>query len=117
MQQYLQSKQPQLPPPNIDRNQLSQLLLACTTKCPFSLINGLLYLQKDGVAMGSSLGVTFANFYMCHIENSILDTEPEFKPTTYCRYIEDIFIVTDSIEKPFETQTIIRRDFCALFYL
>ena len=60
---------PQLPPPNIDRNKLSQLLLACTTKCPFSHINGHLYLQKDGVAMGSPLCVTFANFYMCRIEN------------------------------------------------
>ena len=48
--------------------------------------------------MGSPLGVTFANFYMCHIENSIFDSEPEFKPTTYCRYIDDIFIITDSID-------------------
>ena len=48
--------------------------------------------------MGSSVGVTFANFYMFHIENSILDSEPEFKPTTYCRYIDDIFIITDSID-------------------
>ena len=35
---------------------------------------------------------------MCHIENSILDSEPEFKPTTYCRYIDDIFIITDTID-------------------
>ena len=40
----------------------------------------------------------FANFYMCHIENSIVDSEPAFKPTTYCRYTDDIFIITDDID-------------------
>ena len=53
---------------------------------------------ENGVAMGSPLAGTFDNFYMCHIENSILDSEPEFKPTTYSHYIDDIFIITDSID-------------------
>ena len=34
---------------------------------------------------------------MCHLENTILDAEPPYKPTTYCRYIDDIFIVTHNI--------------------
>ena len=43
--------------------------------------------------------VSLSPIFMCHIENSMLDSEPEFKPTTYCRYIDDIFIITDSIDK------------------
>ena len=56
------------------------------------------YLQHDGVGMGSPLGVTFANYYMCHIENTVLDAEPSYKPTTYCRYIDDIFIITHNLD-------------------
>ena len=47
--------------------------------------------------MRSPLGVTFANYYMCQIENTIVNAQPTYKPTTYCKYIDDIFIITDSI--------------------
>ena len=49
--------------------------------------------------MGSPLGVTFANFYMCNLENNIFQTQPSLKPTIYCRYIDNIFIVTPSIQQ------------------
>ena len=87
---------PQLPPPNIDRNQISQLLLACTTKFHFGHINGNRYQQKDG-DLYLSIWCLFANF-MCHLENPILDTNPDFKPITYCRYIDGFFIITDTID-------------------
>ena len=45
--------------------------------------------------MGSPLGVLFANFYMTHIENYVLETHPDLKPKVYCRYIDDIFVVID----------------------
>ena len=87
-----------LPPPAFDRNILKKLLIACTTKCPFSHIDQQLYLQTDGVSMGSPLGVTFANFYMVHLENNIFDNTPAAKPIVYCRYVDDTFIVADSID-------------------
>ena len=48
--------------------------------------------------MGSPLGFTFANFYMSHLENNILDNNPTIKPTTYCRYVDDIFVITKDTE-------------------
>lgn len=47
--------------------------------------------------MGSPLGVAFANFYMCNLENEIL---PKFENqiSTYCRYVDDCFIVLDNLE-------------------
>ena len=51
-----------LPPHPFPMNLLKTLLLACTTKSPFLHIDNSLYLQADGVSMGSPLGVTLANF-------------------------------------------------------
>ena len=59
----------------------------------FRLKNGGRYLQIDGVSMGGALSVTFANFYICHIDNSILDNNPD-KAATCCRYVEDCYVVT-----------------------
>ena len=87
-----------IPTPNILKTELSQLLTACITQCPFAHIDGSLYLQTDGVAMGSPLVVTFANFYMSHLENNILDNNPTVKSTTYCRYVDDIFVITKDPE-------------------
>ena len=87
------------------RGILTKLLLACTTQCPFQHIDGNLYLQQDGVAMGSPLEVTFANYYMCHIENKILDSNPTYKPAIYCRYTDDIFIVTPNLDNLLQLKT------------
>ena len=80
-----------LPPPKLPRAVLEKLLHACTTECPFRGPDGKLYVQKEGVAMGSPLGPLFANFYMCFIENNTLN-EASPAPTTYCRYVDDIFV-------------------------
>jgi len=42
--------------------------------------------------MGSPLGVAFANFYMCNVENQVLLNQ-NIAPNTYCRYVDDIFVV------------------------
>ena len=57
-----------------------------------------MYLQIEGVAMGSPLGPLFANFYMAYLENSIF-TNPTSKPSIYARYVDDIFIQINSLEQ------------------
>ena len=63
-------------------------------KSPFRSPDGKLFLQKDGIVMGSPLGPTFACFYMGHIEKNMLNKNPDLKPAIYCRYVDDIFVVT-----------------------
>ena len=61
-----------LSPPAITKTSLEQLLLICTTETPFQDNNGDMYIQVDGVSMGSPLGPLFANFYMAELENNII---------------------------------------------
>ena len=80
------------PPPKIPRKSLETLLRVCTTEAPFQHIDGSLYRQKEGVAMGSPLGPTFANFYMANVEKEVLQNEV-LRPAIYTRYVDDIFVV------------------------
>ena len=53
-----------------------------------------LYKQVDGMAMGSPLGPTFANIFMCTLEERFLDQCPaSFKPVFYKRYVDDTFVL------------------------
>ena len=55
-------------PPKIKRDDFKELLtLAVKDNC--FVYNGHLYVQKDGVAMGSSLGPVLANIFLCSLEN------------------------------------------------
>ena len=49
--------------------------------------------------MGTPLGPMLANVYMCHLENNCFQNCPQLKPPTYCRYIDDIFIVIDNFKQ------------------
>ena len=49
-----------------------------------------MYIQIDGMSMGSPLGPTFANFYMADLENRVLNI-PGLKPNIYCRFVDDIY--------------------------
>ena len=80
-----------LPPPKIPPLILRQLLELCTKESPFKCPEGQLYLQTDGVAMGSPLGSTFANFYMGDLEKRMLKDFPD-RPSLYARYVDDIFV-------------------------
>ena len=51
-----------LPPPEIPRSCLKSLLSICTTESPFKHIDGTLYTQVDGLAMGSPLSCIMVNF-------------------------------------------------------
>ena len=61
------------------------------------------YEQRDGVAMGSPLGTTLANIFMCHFENIWLENCPaHFKPIVYRRFTNDTFLLfrtKDHVEK------------------
>jgi Ser-tRNA(Ala) deacylase AlaX len=81
-----------LPPPSITRNTMKELLKYCTTESPFRSPNNKLYLQVNGVAMGSPLAPTFAEFYMCTVENTVLD-DNNVKPAIYARYVDDMYVV------------------------
>ena len=81
---------------NIPEPALKSLLEICTKKAPFRTHRNELYVQKDGVAMGSPLGVLFANFYMGVVEERVFNgSEP---PNMYMRYIDDTFVVVESQE-------------------
>lgn len=80
-----------LPGLDIPEHILCAMLRLCTTKSPFRCPKGNMYYQTDGVAMGSPLGVLFAQAFMAAVEDEVLGHAPE-KPPIYCRYIDDVLI-------------------------
>ena len=79
---------------------------------PFTTHRGHLYTQIDGVAMGSPLGVFFADFYMGIVEERIFSQTP--KPSIYCRYVDDTFIKAtsqdeiDLLQEKFHQHSVLR---------
>ena len=71
-----------------------------------------MYVQVDGVAMGSPLGVLFANFYMGTIEERVFSAMPH--PWLYYRYIDDTFVSIEdekelnSLRRAFEEKSVLR---------
>ena len=57
------------------------------------LYNDRLYKQVDGVAMGSPLGPSLANFFLGHLEEHNIFTKEEISPKLYVRYVDDIYAV------------------------
>ena len=92
-------------PPKIPMSALKSLLEICTQKAPFKNINGDIYEQSDGLAMGGPLSCTLANYFMCEIENKILE-EANNRPHLYARYIDDIFIDISSEEQLIDLKNI-----------
>ena len=82
---------PALAPPEFPSHIMAALLRLCTTKAPFRSPSGQLYYQVDGIAMGSPLGVLFAQAFMTSVEETAL-TNLTRKPSLYCRYIDDILV-------------------------
>nr|XP_045585229.1 uncharacterized protein LOC123747237 [Procambarus clarkii] len=70
------------------------MLKVCTTEAPFLCPEGQLYLQVDGVAMGSPFEVLFPQAFMSHVESSVMEREG-LNPIVYSRYV-DIFVCVDN---------------------
>ena len=64
-------------------------LLESATNKSFLLFNGNFYSQVDGVAMGSPLGPTLANVFLCHWEEIWQRKCPiQFAPKYYKRFMD-----------------------------
>ena len=75
-------------------------LLTLATKESFFVFDGEYYKQIDGVAMGSPLGPTLANIFLCRYEKQWLSECPSIcKPAYYERYVDDIFLLFKSFEQ------------------
>ena len=87
---------------NINSIDFEKLLKAALQNNFFNF-EGKIYKQIDGVAMGSPLGPTLANGFLCFHEQIWLNECPdEFKPAYYRRYVDDIFVLLrspDHLEK------------------
>ena len=74
-----------MPPPSMLPEDLRALIKICTQKTPFIFENRM-YVQTEGVSMGSPLGPIFADFYMSHLENKLLSqTDKKSNPIVYIR--------------------------------
>ena len=72
---------------DITKDEMETLLLLCTKEVHFSFKDEI-YVQSDGVAMGSPLGPLLANIYMSELETTIV---PKLKAymSNWKRYIDD----------------------------
>ena len=78
--------------PNDFTAQEFRSLLEVATKVSVFVFNNQFYRQVDGVAMGSPLGPTLANAFLCFYEKKWVDNcSAEFKPLLYKRYVDDCF--------------------------
>ena len=92
----------------ISEDVLRDLLTASTMEAPFLSHRGELYRQVDGVAMGSPLGVLFANMYMATVEERTFSERQ--KPRIYGRYIDDIFITVQNNEDVNNLREILKKN-------
>tara|TARA_Y100000310_G_scaffold202746_1_gene202988 strand:- start:291 stop:1547 length:1257 start_codon:yes stop_codon:yes gene_type:complete len=72
-------------------------LLCLAIKDSFFLFDGQYYEQVDGVAMGSPLGPTLANIFLCYWEEIWIEKCPkQFRPKYYNRFMDDTFLLFSS---------------------
>ena len=79
------------------RSQFIKLLRKCTKESHFQFL-GKFFDQTDGVAMGSPLAPTFANFFMDWFERTYM---PEFEKlglVSWWRYVDDTFVLIKDLK-------------------
>ena len=80
----------------LKKNQITEML-SLTTKESIILFDMAFYTQVDDVAMGSPLGPSLTNAFLCHHETKWLnDCHNKFKPMFYKRYVDDIVLLKTS---------------------
>ena len=57
------------------------------------IFDGKVFVQTDGVAMGSPLGPLLANFFLSHVEKNLVQLDMDYSPIVYRRYVDDTFLV------------------------
>ena len=78
----------------LSRSDLYYLLKLSTSESFFIFDNRLM------VSMGSPLGSTLANVFLCHYEKLWLENvPPDFKPVVYRRYVDDKFVLFKSKDR------------------
>ena len=91
---------------NLNKDQFKSLLTLATEESYF-LFEGELYQQVDSVTMGSPLGPTLGNIFLCHYEDIYLcNCSLKCKPS-YCKpYVDNIFAIFKSV-----TQVVLFKNF------
>ena len=79
---------------NLQKDQLTQLLRMASTDQLFQF-DGQLYEQREGVAMGSPLGLLLANVFMCHLEEL---SDNDLIPSFYKRYVDDTLAIMPGVD-------------------
>ena len=83
----------------LSRDSFHEMLTVTMTESFISFDNKY-YWQQDGVVMGSPLGPTFANIFLCVHEIAWLEKcLPEFRPVTYKRYVNVTFLLFQNINQ------------------
>ena len=79
--------------PPVERETFCKLMKKSTEG--LFLHRGKLYRQIEGVAMGSPLGPTLANFFLGTIEKALFEKHVDTHPKFYARYIDDVYAIFD----------------------
>ncbi|XP_076031110.1 uncharacterized protein LOC143019357 [Oratosquilla oratoria] len=88
-------EQADIPTPTISKHIMEDMLIICTTEAPFKCPEGKLCVQHDGISMGSTLGVLFAQAFLSAVEEAVF-LDDGIKPQLYYRYSDDILVCTQS---------------------
>ena len=87
----------------IKRDDMKKLLYLCTKEGHFTF-NDEVYMQTDGVMMGSPLGSLIANIFMCELENHLVPTLGNVLEG-WTRYVDDTFAFIE----PDATQDVLQK--------
>ena len=84
---------------SIPKNILRELLYLCIKEVHF-MFNEKIYIQSDGVAMGSPLGPLLANIFMTSLEEEVI---PKLMPylCNWKRYVDDTQVYVNPEEVDF----------------
>ena len=72
---------------DITKSEMKELLNLCTKSVHFTF-DGNIYVQNDGIAMGSPLGPVLANIFMVELDRSVIPTLME-KMKCWRRYVDE----------------------------